>query len=61
MQKVAKKTNLEKCCKCQKQKDSLKLIMYYGKKAFLCKYCKNLKPSKYGLMESYWLPSNDIH
>lgn len=55
------KTNLEKCHKCQKKKDNLKLIMYYGKKAFLCNDCKNLKSSKYGLMESYWLPSNKIH
>ncbi len=55
------KTKLEKCCKCQKQKDSLKLIMYYGKKAFLCKDCKNLKPSKYAMLESYLLHSNEIH
>jgi len=37
---------LEQCYRCKKQKDTLRLIMFYGKKAFECKDCKrNFKPT----------------
>ena len=53
---------LEQCYRCKKQKDTLRLIMFYGKKVFECKDCKrNLKPTNIGKLESYWLPSNEIH
>ena len=56
-----KKIVLEKCYKCQKQKNTLRLIMFYGKKTYICKDCKVLKTYNHGSIESYWLPSNEIH
>lgn len=52
--------NLNKCCKCQKQKNILKWIMYYGKVAYLCNDCKNLKPSNWGTIENHHLLSDKI-
>lgn len=62
-QKMSKqKIKLEQCYRCKKQKDTLRLIMFYGKKAFKCNDCKrNFKPTNVGKLESYWLPSNAIH
>lgn len=59
---LKKKTKLEQCYRCKKPKDILRLIMFYGKKVFECKDCKrNHKPTNIGILESYWLPSNEIH
>ena len=56
------KIKLEHCYKCKNQKDILRLIMFYGIKVFECNGCKrNFKPIKMGILESYWLPSNEIH
>lgn len=53
---------LEQCYRCKKPKDTLRLIMFYGKKVFECKDCKrNFKRTNIGILESYWLPSNEIH
>lgn len=58
-----KKTNLEKCYKCKISKDILKSIMYYGKKSFICLDCKEFKnkPNDWGMIESYYLPSDKIN
>ena len=56
------KIKLEQCYRCKEQKDTLKLIMFYGKKNFECQDCKrNFKRTNIGKLESYWLPSNEIH